>query len=149
MKTVAVLIMLLYTGLFRPEASVDRPEKILFSVCYGPDKPVVVYRLNQNPDGTLNDAQPLKASGMEQQDMQGRYRIQSRWIADNEFELRLANYEKMPIYLWKPASSADFNLYVKVGEERFLLKQISLKINRGSRRFPASDYLVLRTRLNN
>ncbi len=129
---------------------------VLFFLQCDPDANTFVYELNYNSAGKLQHDNPIKASWIRSpQDQKFRalssiekkfsYGVQSKQIGDEEYEIRLVAYKKMPLYLKKSAADNKYHMYVKDEGENLLLKRVLVRINKGNLRFPKVRYIDLIT----
>lgn len=105
---------------------------------------ITAYELNFDYNHQLDKGNPLKVSMqklLRPSINRGIHSIKSRYIGSNQFEIRLTAYQKMPFYLLKSEADKTYKLYVKDGLEQFLLKRISLRLNRGSFKQPKYQYM--------
>ncbi len=160
---IALIMALLALGqlLFAQEKnSADLPtpksKDLLFFLQRTPDANTVIYRLNYKSDGTVNQENPVKGSWIRYEE-QGKYQnlsgieekfaygVKCKALGNNQFEIRLAAYKKMPLYLIKSESDQQYRMYIKDEGKNLLLKRVFVKINGGSFWFPKVQYIDLFT----
>ena len=129
---------------------------LLFFLQCDPDANILVYELNYGAGGKLHPERPIKASWIRyDQDQKFReptriekkvlYGIQSKPIGNEEYEIRLTAYKKMPLYLKKSASDNKYHMYINDEGKNLLLKRVFVRINGGTFRFPKVRYIDLIT----
>lgn len=153
----AVLFVLLTTTLRGQKAAVlSTPvgKNLLFFLRRTPDANTVIYEINFKKDGTIDQQKPVVGSWIRYEEEQ-KYKpltvIEQRFaygikcipLGKNEFEIRLAAYQKMPLYLLKSISDDTYKMYIKNGSENLLLKRIFVKVEKGSFWFPKVQYIDL------
>lgn len=160
---VALVLALLALGqlLFAQEPSATnlptpKRKDLLFFLQRTPDANTVIYELNYKDDGSVNEEAPVKGSWIRYEE-QGRYRdlsgierkfaygVKCKALGNDQFEIRLAAYKKMPLYLIKSASDQKYHMYIKDEGKNLLLKRVFVKINGGSYWFPKVQYIDLFT----
>jgi hypothetical protein len=128
----------------------------LFFLQRDPDANTVVYELNYNTDGTLQQNSPIKGSWIRYEDNQKfrelsplektfAYGIQSKPIGDDEYEIRLLAYKKMAMYLKRSETDNKYHIYIKDEGKNLLLKRVFIRVNGGSFWFPKVQYIDLIT----
>lgn len=129
---------------------------LLFFLQRNPDANTVIYQLNYKADGTLNDKAPVKGSWIRyEENLQFKpltlieqrfaYGIKSRQIGDEEFELRLVSYKKLPLYLRRSENDQQFRIYIRDEGDELLLKRVFVRISGGSFWFSKVEYIDLIT----
>ncbi len=129
---------------------------LLFFLQRDPDTNTVIYELNFNNDGSLQKNAPIKASWIRYEEEEKfkeltavekkfAYGIISKQIAVDEYEIRLAAYKKMPMYLKKSETDHKYHIYIKDDGKDLLLKRVFVRVNGGSFWFPKVQYIDLIT----
>lgn len=129
---------------------------LLFFLQPEPYANTVVYELNYDSNGTLSKKDPIKGSWIRYEaaqqfkalsNMEKRfaYGVQSKAIAEDEYEIRLVAYKKMPMYLRKSGIDQKYHIYIKDEGENLLLKRVFVRIKGGSFWFPKVQYIDLIT----
>lgn len=129
---------------------------LLFFLQRDPDANTVVYELNYNTDGTLQQSNPIKGSWIRYNEGQQfkelspiekkfAYGVKSKPIGEDEYEIRLVAYKKMPMYLKKSETDHKYHIYIKDEGKDLLLKRIFVRVNGGSFWFPKVEYIDLIT----
>ena len=161
MISITIILILSQTsyaqnGIDQTKLSKPNSCNMLFFLQRDPDTNAVVYELNFNSDGTLQKNAPIKASWVRYKEKQKfkeltaieqkfAYGILSKLIAEDEYEIRLVAYKKMPMYLKKSGTDQKYHLYIKDEGKDLLLKRVFVRINRGSFWFPKVQYIDLIT----
>lgn len=129
---------------------------LLFFLQCDPEANTLVYELNYNSAGKLHPDRPIKVSWIKYgQDHKLREltslerelacEIQTRPIGNEEYEIRLVGYKKMPLYLKKSEVDNKYRIYIKDEGKNLLLKRVFVRINCGSFWFPSVRYIDLIT----
>lgn len=129
---------------------------LLFFLQRDPDANTVVYELNFNSDGTLQQNDPIKGSWIRYNEGQQfkeltaiekkfAYGVKSKPIGEDEYEIRLVAYKKMPMYLKKSETDNKYHIYIKDEGKDLLLKRVFVRVNGGSFWFPKVQYIDLIT----
>lgn len=135
---------------------IPKGKNLLFFLQRTPDANTVIYELNFKDDGVIDDRNPVKGSWIRYEDngkckdlngieKQFAYGVKSKALGNDEFEIRLAAYQKMPMYLLKSATDQKYYIYIKDEGKNLLLKRIFVKVNGGSFWFPKVAYIDLFT----
>lgn len=164
-KTTAVVlaIMLLLTQVVDAQPikimehlPVPKGKNLLFFLQRTPDANTVVYELNYKEDGQLDPKAPVKGSWIRYEE-QGRlkplnhieqkfaYGVKSKALGNNTYEIRLAAYQKMPMYLMKSDIDQKYHIYIRDEGLNHLLKRVFVKVNGGTFWFPTVIYIDLIT----
>lgn len=129
---------------------------LLFFLQCDPDGNTLVYELNFNSAGKLHTDSPIKVSWIkygqdhklrELTSLEKKFacRIQTKPIGNEEYEIRLVDYKKMPLYLKKSEVDNRYHMYIKDEGKNLLLKRVFVRINGGSFWFPSVRYIDLIT----
>jgi len=133
-----------------------KSKNLLFFLQRTPDANTVIYELNLKENGVIDNRNPVKGSwiryaengackalsGIEQQ---FAYGVKCKALGNDEYEIRLAAYQKMPMYLLKSVTDQKYNMYIKDDGKNLLLKRVFVKVNGGSFWFPKVAYIDLFT----
>lgn len=133
-----------------------KSNNLLFFLQRDPDANTVVYELNYNTDGTLYQNNPIKGSWIRYEEDQKfkalssieekfAYGIKSKPIGNDEYEIRLVAYKKMPLYLRKSEEDNKYHIYIKDEGKDLLLKRVFVRVNGGTFWFPKVQYIDLIT----
>ena len=135
---------------------VPNGKNLLFFLQRTPDANTVVYELNFGADGQLDPKAPVKGSWIRYEE-QGRlkpltsieqkfaYGVKSKALGNEVYELRLAAYQKMPMYLIRSEADQKYHVYIKDEGRNHLLKRVFVKVKGGSFWFPKVVYIDLIT----
>lgn len=134
----------------------DNTVDLLFYLQRIPGTNKVGYELNFNPDGTLQRSNPVNAfwiskdghrklNALTEREKRLGYGLKSKPIGNEEFEIRLMGYSKIPLYLKKSEADNRYRIYIQDEEKELLLKRIFIKLNHGTFWFPKLQYLDLTT----
>lgn len=129
---------------------------LLFFLQCDSDANTLVYELNYNNAGKLHPDSPIKVSWIKYgQDYKFReltsierkfaYGIKTKPIGNEEYEIRLVAYRKLPLYLKKSEVDNKYHMYIMDEGKNLLLKRVFVRINRGTFRFPKVHYIDLIT----
>ena len=131
-------------------------KNLLFFLQRTPDANTVVYELNYREDGQLDPKAPVKGSWIRYEE-QGRlkpltsieqkfaYGVKSKALGNEAYEIRLAAYQKMPMYLIRSETDQKYHIYIKEEGRNHLLKRVFVKVKGGSFWFPKVVYIDLIT----
>ena len=155
LKTALILttIILLLSQLANAQ---DQRTDLVFYLQRIPGKSKVGYELNFNPDGTLHRNNPVNAfwinkdnqqklKALTEREKRMGYGLKSKPIGNEEFEIRLMGYNKIPLYLKKSEADNRYRIYIQDEEKELLLKRIFIKLNHGTFWFPKLQYIDLTT----
>lgn len=133
-----------------------KSESLLFFLQRNPDANTVIYELNFDKDGTLNDKRPVKGSWIMYEEgekfkeltaieQKFAYGVKCRPLGNEVYEIRLVGYKKLPLYLKKSETDQKYRIYIKDEGKDLLLKRVFVKVNGGSFWFPKVQYIDLIT----
>ncbi|MBB6271984.1 hypothetical protein HDF26_002441 [Pedobacter cryoconitis] len=131
-----------------------RIENLLFFIQKSPDANTVVYELNLNEDGTLCTQDPVKVSWIRYAEDGKReeltsierkhvYGVQSQDLGNDEYEIHLMAYTKLPLYLRRSQTDNKYKIYIKDEGLPYLLKRAFIKLDRCSFWYPKVRYIDL------
>lgn len=129
---------------------------LLFFLQRTPDVNTVIYELNYKADGTIDCKAPVKGSwlryaeggdykNLSSFEKKFAYGVKCKAIGNGAFEIRLAAYQKIVLYLLKSKEDQQYKMYIKDEGKNLLLKRVFVKINGGSFWFPKVVYIDLFT----
>ncbi len=115
---------------------------MLFYVQRDPNTNTVVYELNLNSKGVLNEEEPVKiywlryADGGAKQDLnfiqrKFAYGLNVKKINPEKYELKFVSYNKRAFYLMK-SPDGKFHVYATIGKKQAFLKRVFVRIEGGS-----------------
>jgi len=156
--TVLALFLLLVAQLLLAQPPLPEPKlkNLLFFLQRTPDANTVVYQLNLEKDGSLNEKYPVKASWIRYEEngavkeLSGiekkfAYGVKCKALGNEAYEVRLVSYKKLPMYLLKSPGDQQYRLYIKDEGKDLLLKRVFVKVEGGSFWFPKVHYIDLFT----
>lgn len=156
--TVLGLFLVLLGQLLAAQPRLPEPKikNLLFFLQRTPDANTVVYQLNFDEAGILDEKSPIKASwiryeengkvrGLSAIEKKFAYGVQCKRLATEVFEVRLVSYQKLPMYLQKSSADQTYRLYIKDEGKDLLLKRVFVKVAGGSFWFPKVHYIDLFT----
>jgi sterol desaturase/sphingolipid hydroxylase (fatty acid hydroxylase superfamily) len=132
----------------------QKTENMLFYLQRDPDINTIIYELNFNPDGSICSKEPVKATwirytenGKHQAltniEKRYAYGIRSKDLGNDEYEIRLAAYKKLPLYLKKAEPENKYRIFIKDEGKYYRLKRVFVRVNGGSFWFPKIRYIDL------
>jgi len=159
LKATALGLFLLLIGqLLAAQPNLPEPKlkNLLFFLQRTPDANTVVYQLNLDNDGVLNEKTPVKASWIRYEEngvmkelstieKKFAYGVQCKPIGNESYEVHLVSYKKLPMYLQKTPTDQQYRLYIKDEGKDLLLKRVFVKVEGGSFWFPKVHYIDLFT----
>ena len=166
LRPLAIKLALLIAALLITQAlaaqepiSLDLPtpkgKNLLFFLQRTPDANTVIYEVNYNSEGKVDSKAPVKGSWIRYEEKEKckeltsiekkfAYGVKCKTIGVDAYEIRLAAYQKMPMYLLK-SPDQQFRMYIKDEGKNLLLKRVFVKVNGGSFWFPKVQYIDLFT----
>jgi sterol desaturase/sphingolipid hydroxylase (fatty acid hydroxylase superfamily) len=131
-------------------------ENLLFFLQRNPDANTVIYELNFKSDGVLDRENPVKGSWIryteqiKYKELTGierrfAYGVKCKALPNDEYEIRLVAYKKMPLYLKRSEIDNKYKIYIKDEGKDLLLKRVFVRVNGGSFWFPKVEYIDLIT----
>jgi len=133
-----------------------RGENMLFFLQRDPDANTVIYELNYNSAGKLDQDNPVKSSWIRYTE-DGKYKdltlienkfaygVKCKSLGNGEFEIRLRAYKKMPLYLKRSEHDNKYRIYIRDEGKDYLLKRVFVRVRGGSFWFPKVEYIDLIT----
>jgi len=127
----------------------------LFYLQRDPNTNTVIYQLNLNSAGKLDEDEPIRifwiryAEQGQQQDLnfiqrKFAYGVKSKKIGPDKYELRFAAYGKLPFYLMKAGPDRAFHVYTAIANKQSVLERIYLRIEGGTFWVPNVKYVELK-----
>ena len=140
----------------QPQLPEPKIKNLLFFLQRTPDANTVVYQLNLDKNGELNEKAPVKASWIRYKENGAvkelsaienkfAYGVRCKAIGNESYEVRLVSYKKLPMYLQKSPTDQQYRLYIKDEGKDLLLKRVFVKVEGGSFWFPKVHYIDLFT----
>lgn len=156
--TVLALFLLVIGQLLSAQPHLPEPKikNLLFFLQRTPDANTVVYQLNLNENGDVDERNPVKVSWIRYEEngvvkelsaieKKFAYGVKCKAIGNHVYEVRLAAYKKLPMYLQKTTTDQQYRLYIKDEGKDLLLKRVFVKVDGGSFWFPKVHYIDLFT----
>ncbi|RZK15338.1 MAG: DUF4833 domain-containing protein [Hymenobacter sp.] len=127
----------------------------LFYLQRDPNTNTVIYQLNLNSAGKLDEEEPVRifwiryAEHGQQQDLnfiqrKFAYGVKANKIGPDKYELRFAAYGKLPLYLMRGGPDRAFHVYTAIGSQQSVLERIYLHIEGGTFWVPNVKYVELK-----
>jgi len=157
LKTLALILMaLMVVQLLFAQSHQPHIQHPLFFLHRTADPITVFYQLNLNEDGNINEKRPIKASVIKHNETGAavavsaisrkiNYGIVSKSLGNGVFEVRLTEYHQLAMYLQKGADSKQYQLYIKDGGKKLLLKRVFVKMVGGKSGPAKARYIDLFT----
>lgn len=131
-------------------------KEMLFYVQRDPNANTVVYELNRAPQGTLNEAEPIRAfwiryaDGGERKELnyiqrKFAYGLNTKKLGKDNYELTFVSYAKMALYLRKDATGR-YNVYATINQKEAILDRVFVRIEGGTFWVPNVVYVELKGR---
>lgn len=127
----------------------------LFYLQRDPNVNTLVYALNIDDEGMLDNTQPVLAywirygengekKGLSYIQRKFAYGIEAKMIDKDQYELRFVSHKKLPLYLVKSPDDKKYHVYVTVNNKKLQLDRIFLRIEGGTFWLPNVKYVELR-----
>lgn len=159
LKATALALFLLLIGQLsaaQPNFPEPKLKNLLFFLQRTPDANTIVYQLNLDKNGEVNEKVPVKASWIRYEEngvmkeltgieKKFAYGVQCKPIGNESYEVRLVSYKKLPMYLQKTHADQQYRLYIKDEGKDLLLKRVFVKVEVGNFWFPKVHYIDLFT----
>jgi hypothetical protein len=131
-------------------------EHLLFFLQRNPDANTVIYELNFEKEGKLNEKRLVKGSWIRYEEAEKfkeltaieqkfAYGVKCKALGNDTYEIRLVAYKKLPLYLKKSQSDHKYRIYIKDEGKDLLLKRVFVRVNGGTFWFPKVEYIDLIT----
>jgi phosphatidylglycerophosphate synthase len=130
-------------------------DKLLFYVQRTPNTNTIMYELNYEKDGSLNEEKPVHVywlryteKGVPKRELnfiQRRYAygLHTKKIAPDHWELRFVSYTAKPLHLIK-ATDGKYYVFANINNNNAVLKRVYLKIDGGTFWSPNVVYIELK-----
>lgn len=168
-KAAAVLLIGLLGSSLSLEAAVQQPTPMLtFPVPSGvahqlfylqrdPNTNTIIYQLNVNSAGQLDEDEPINIFWLRYQEQGQRkdlnfiqrrfaYGLSAKKIAPSKYALKFAAYGKVPFVLMKSSFDNAFHVYATVANKQIQLERVYLRIEGGTFWVPNVKYIELKGR---
>jgi hypothetical protein len=127
----------------------------LFYLQRDPNLNTLIYELNIDKSGNINEDEPVLAYWIRYGENQAKkdlsyvqrkfaYGVDSKKTGKDQFELRFVSHKKLPLYLQKSTDDKKFHVYVTINNKKLLLDRIFVRIEGGSFWIPNVKYVELR-----
>jgi phosphatidylglycerophosphate synthase len=127
---------------------------MLFYMQRTPNINTIVYDLNLEKDGTLDEDEPVniywirytennEKKGLNYIQRKFAYGLKVKQLAKDKYELRSVAYDKKKMYLMKSAQG-DYHIYTQIGSVMAELNRIYLQIEGGTFWFPNVVYVEMK-----
>jgi phosphatidylglycerophosphate synthase len=124
----------------------------LFFLQRDPNTNTVIYQLNVNSAGKLDEDEPVRVFWIryaEQGQREGlsfiqrkfAYGLSAKKVATDRYELKFAAYNKVPFYLMRSGTDNAFHVYTVVANKQILLNRVYLRIEGGTFWVPNVKYI--------
>ena len=126
----------------------------LFYLQRDPNSNTVVYQLNLDDAGRLDEQEPVQAfwiryaeqgqrKGLNYIQRKFAYGISTKKMAPNTYELKFAAYDKLPLYLARLKSDDAYHIYTTINNKQLVLNRIFVRIEGGTFWVPNVKYIEL------
>ena len=124
----------------------------LFYLQRDPNTNTVIYQLNVNSAGQVDEDEPINAFWI-RYDEQGQrkdlnyiqrkfaYGLTARKVAPEKYELKFAAYDKLPFYLMKSGADKAFHVFTVIANKQIVLTRVYLRIEGGTFWVPNVRYI--------
>ncbi|RYY10736.1 MAG: DUF4833 domain-containing protein [Cytophagaceae bacterium] len=127
----------------------------LFYLQRDPNTNTVIYQLNVNSAGQLDEEEPIKIFWIRYAEQGQReelnfiqrkfaYGVKAKKLAPGKYELRFAAYGKLPLYLMRGGPDNAFHVYTTIASRQSVLERIYLRIEGGTFWVPNVKYVELK-----
>ncbi|RZK29518.1 MAG: DUF4833 domain-containing protein [Hymenobacter sp.] len=124
----------------------------LFYLQRDPNTNTVIYQLNVDKSGQLDDDEPINVFWIRYDEKGERkdlnfiqrkfaYGLSAKKIATNKYELKFAAYGKVPFTLMKSSVDNAFHVYTLVANKQIQLERVYLRIEGGTFWVPNVKYI--------
>jgi hypothetical protein len=124
----------------------------LFYLQRDPNINTVIYQLNTNRAGQLDEDEPVKvfwiryAEQNERKDLnfiqrKFAYGLTAKKVATDKYTLKFAAYDKVPFYLMKWSADNAFHVFTVVANKQIVLNRVYLRIEGGTFWVPNVKYI--------
>ncbi|WP_226163243.1 DUF4833 domain-containing protein [Hymenobacter terricola] len=124
----------------------------LFYLQRDPNTNTVIYQLNVNSAGQLNDAEPINIFWIrygehgEHKDLnfiqrKFAYGLTAQKLAADKYELKFAAYSKVRFFLLKSPADKAFHVYATIANKQIQVERVFLRIEGGTFWVPNVKYI--------
>jgi hypothetical protein len=159
---VIALLMLVLPAMAFAGNKGDEPEfpvpqnipHMLFYMQRTPNINTIIYDLNLQEDGTLDESQPVniywirytenkEKKGLNYIQRKFAYGLKIKQLSKEKYELRSVAYDKKKLYLMK-SPEGNYHIYTQIGSVMAVLNRIYLQIEGGTFWFPNVVYVEMK-----
>ena len=126
----------------------------LFYVQRTPNSNTIVYDLNVNKDGKLDNDQPIKtywiryAEKGQKEDLsyiqrKFAYGLTSKQLSNGNYDIRFVSYKKFPLTLMR-AADGKYHIFASIAQKQVIVNRIFVKIEGGSFWLPNVMYVEVK-----
>ncbi|MBB6501617.1 DUF4833 domain-containing protein [Pedobacter cryoconitis] len=127
----------------------------LFYVQRDPNTNTIICELNTNGKGQVDKDNPVHVYWIRYSEDESRkelgyiqrkfaYGIESKALANDQFELRFVSHKKLPLYLTRSDEDNKYHVYVTVNNKKIQVERIFLRIEGGSFWLPNVKYVEIK-----
>jgi phosphatidylglycerophosphate synthase len=127
----------------------------LFYVQRDPNTNTIICELNVNTKGQVDKDNPVHVYWIRYTENESKkelgyiqrkfaYGIESKALANDQFELRFVSHKKLPLYLTKSEDDKKYHVYVTVNNKKIQVERIFLRIEGGSFWLPNVKYVEIK-----
>ncbi|KIO74521.1 CDP-alcohol phosphatidyltransferase, partial [Pedobacter lusitanus] len=127
----------------------------LFYVQRDPNTNTIICELNVNGKGQVDKDNPVHVYWIRYTEDESRkelgyiqrkfaYGIESKALANDQFELRFVSHKKLPLYLTRSEDDKKYHVYVTVNNKKIQVERIFLRIEGGSFWLPNVKYVEIK-----
>jgi hypothetical protein len=127
----------------------------LFYVQRDPNSNTIIYDLNQDASGRLDNENPIhpywikyNESGQKEElnliQRKFAYGLVTKPLGNNKFDVRFVSYKKYPLLLMRSATDNKYHVYATIAKKQIVLNRIFLKIEGGSFMLPNVVYAEIK-----
>jgi phosphatidylglycerophosphate synthase len=124
----------------------------LFYLQRDPNTNTVIYQLNVNSAGKLDEDEPVRVFWIRYAEQGQRenlnfiqrkfaYGLSAKKVATDKYELKFAAYNKVPFYLMRSSTDNSFHVYTIVAKKQIMLNRVYLRIEGGTFWVPNVKYI--------
>lgn len=127
----------------------------LFYLQRDPNTNTVIYQLNVNSAGRLDEDEPINVFWIRYTEQSQRkdlnfiqrkfaYGLSAKKVATDKYALKFAAYDKVPFYLMKWSADNAFHVFAMVANKQIVLSRVYLRIEGGTFWVPNVKYIELK-----
>lgn len=115
----------------------------------------IVYELNYNSNGVLNEEEPVHAFWIKYAEDKQRhelsyiqrvfaYGVKSQPLGNGSYKLHLVSYKKQPLYLMISPKDKKYHIYATMNQKEMMLNRIFAKVQGGTFWVPNVVYIEMK-----